>query len=100
MPTRKPKSKDTEPPIQLLITSKCASINGGEIRYSIGISGTGSHVSLGLPKNVLPINCKYTEKYVSPLGGEFPILSNEIDIARRTPPGFWTSQFSAVASNS
>ena len=35
MATRK--SKDTEPPIQLLITSKCASISGrGEIRYSIG----------------------------------------------------------------
>ncbi len=39
MATRKPKSKDTEPPIQLLITSKCASISGrgGEVRYAIGI---------------------------------------------------------------
>jgi hypothetical protein len=39
MPTRKPKPKATEPDIQLLITSKCASISGrGEIRYSIGVN--------------------------------------------------------------
>jgi hypothetical protein len=39
MPSSKNKPKSTEPDIQLLITSKCASISGrGEIRYSIGVN--------------------------------------------------------------
>ena len=38
MTTRKPKSKETETTIQLLITSKCPSISGAsELRFSIGV---------------------------------------------------------------
>ena len=47
MATRKQKSKDTEPPIQLLNTSKCPSISGrGEVRYSIGNLNDDIYVKL------------------------------------------------------
>ena len=39
MATRKPKSTDTKPDVQLLSTAKCSSISGrGEIRYSLGVN--------------------------------------------------------------
>jgi hypothetical protein len=45
MPKRK--HKDTEPDIQLLITSKCASISGrGEVRYSISVLDDEIYVKL------------------------------------------------------
>ena len=47
MTTRKPKSTDTKPDIQLLATTKCTSISGrGEVRYSIGVLGDVIHVKL------------------------------------------------------
>jgi hypothetical protein len=47
MTTRTSKSKDTEPPIQLLSTAKCTSISGrGEVRYSIGVLDDDIHIKL------------------------------------------------------
>jgi hypothetical protein len=47
MTTRTSKSKDTEPPIQLLSTAKCTSISGrGEVRYSIGVLDDDIYIKL------------------------------------------------------
>ena len=47
MTTRKPKSTDTKPDIQLLTTAKCPSISGrGEVRYSIGNLDGDIHIKL------------------------------------------------------
>jgi hypothetical protein len=47
MTTRKSKPTETKPDIQLLSTTKCASISGrGEVRYSIGVLGDVIHVKL------------------------------------------------------
>jgi hypothetical protein len=47
MTTRKSKPTETKPDIQLLSTTKCASISGrGEVRYSIGVLDDDIHIKL------------------------------------------------------
>jgi hypothetical protein len=47
MTARKKQTKDIEPEIQLLTTTKCTNISGrGEVRYSIGVLGDDVYVKL------------------------------------------------------